>query len=683
MRYTLTTILILCLVASTGAFAQRKEIRKARASFDEGDYYHCREYLNQAVELGGVLGIEERKMKARALYELNSVMESYLEYLEIESELTGEDIYYYAKALHRFGLYEEAIEWYDKAKKSGAAPVSPMYINDFIEACRWAMNNPQFLPDVRANLNRELLANGQSFGIQVYEDNLVFSYAAQDSKNLDKNGNAFLNLYQVGYENGKVIDGEHPKPFSHNLLSPYHVGAISFTSDKKHLFYTKTVYVNKESMLKIYVADFDGTEWVNERLIEFDSDEFDLAHPYVSPDDKYLYFVSNMPDHTKIYGKSVKNYGGKDIFRAQISGDINHFTKVENLGPEVNSYGDELYPVLNVDGKLYFSSDTWKGYGGLDIFCAEYIDGKWQNVRNMLKPYNSNNDDFYYLKLEPDAVTGFLSSNRHGDQNVDGIFDVVYVEPETDSKADLMPPIFGMENVNIAETKAPLSEINDQPIMKAVSMAFTTKVYSTYNNELIEGAAVRFLDEETETEITFGETDATGTVVLDVNPDAIEGKEIIIAASKAGYNDKTLQVTEEELANISKEGIKLTPIFNDEVLDEISGMVIAYDNDLDAEALKTLDKLASYLVKSPGVTVKLNAHTEAKGNKYTNLDLSQRMADKAKDYLVSRGVKASQLIPRGYGERYLKNRCFRGRYCDASKHKENRRIEVVVWNSKK
>ena len=127
----------------------------------------------------------------------------------------------------------------------------------------------------------------------------------------------------------------------------------------------------------------------------------------------------------------------------------------------------------------------------------------------------------------------------------------------------------------------------------------------------------------------------------------------------------------------------MTPIFNDEVLDDISGMVIAYDNDLDAEALKTLNKLASYLVKSPGVTVKLNAHTEAKGNKYTNLDLSQRMADKAKDYLVSRGVKASQLIPRGYGERYLKNRCFRGRYCDASKHKENRRIEVVVWNSKK
>ena len=97
MRYTLTTILILCLVASTGAFAQRKEIRKARASFDEGDYYHCREYLNQAVELGGVLGIEERKMKARALYELNSVMESYLEYLEIESELTGEDIYEFTK----------------------------------------------------------------------------------------------------------------------------------------------------------------------------------------------------------------------------------------------------------------------------------------------------------------------------------------------------------------------------------------------------------------------------------------------------------------------------------------------------------------------------------------------------------------------------------------------------------
>ncbi len=157
----------------------------------------------------------------------------------------------------------------------------------------------------------------------------------------------------------------------------------------------------------------------------------------------------------------------------------------------------------------------------------------------------------------------------------------------------------------------------------------------------------------------------------------------MLIVSKDGYNEKTLQVTSDELIEIGKEGVKLTPIFNDAVLDDISGMVIAYGDDLDAAAIKTLDKLADYLIKSPGVVVKLNAHTEAKGNRYGNLQISQKMADKAKDYLVSKGVKDEQLIPRGYGERYLLNRCHRGVYCDAAQHKVNRRIEVVVWNVKK
>ena len=112
-------------------------------------------------------------------------------------------------------------------------------------------------------------------------------------------------------------------------------------------------------------------------------------------------------------------------------------------------------------------------------------------------------------------------------------------------------------------------------------------------------------------------------------------------------------------------------------------MTIAYGDDFDDEAKATLDKLATYLTKAPNVVVKLNAHTEAKGNRYGNLEISQRMAEKAKEYLVSRGVNDAQLIPRGYGERYLKNRCHRGVYCTAAQHKVNRRIEVVVWNANK
>ena len=197
----------------------------------------------------------------------------------------------------------------------------------------------------------------------------------------------------------------------------------------------------------------------------------------------------------------------------------------------------------------------------------------------------------------------------------------------------------------------------------------------------MQGAKVVISDEATDKEIASASTSADGSVTIPIPTSSTQdGKEVVIVVTKDGYNEKTIQVNEEEFIELSKEGIKLTPIFNDAVLDDISGMTIAYSDDFDAEAKQTLDKLAAYLLKSPGVTVKLNAHTEAKGNRYGNLQISQKMADKAKEYLVAKGVNANQLIPRGYGERYLLNRCHRGVYCDAAQHKVNRRIEVVVWN---
>ncbi len=667
-------MVLLGLCLSTAAWGQRKEIRKAKSAFDDQDWYHCTVYYDQAVEKGATLGLDDRKRVARSRFELNQVSRAYDIYSSIEDNLSDEDIFTYAKTLHRFGLYEQAIEWYDKAKKAGAVGGKVMQVNDMIASCRWALANEfSTVQGVVVNPDLSFLEVSQSFGIQIFNDKVVYSYAPENSDKVDNFGNAFLNLYTQGFVDGRVQDGA-PQVFSQNLRSEYHVGAISFTSDKKHIFLTKTVYVDKEPRIKIFVADFDGRDWVNERLVEFDSDEYDLAHPAVSPDDKYLYFVSNMPDHTKIYGKDVKNYGGKDIYRAEFSSDVNHFSKVENLGTEVNTYGDEVYPVVNPDGKLYFSSDTRSGFGGLDIFCSEYVDGKWQNTRNMLKQFNGAGDDFYYLMLAADKPDGFLSRYDF-DNNRDMFMDVKTFEVSNDAIQEL-PPVFGAEGLVL-----PPPEIATSEPVKPQTMDFSVKITSTYNNEVIDAARLGMSDVDNDEEFVSGLSGADGLVSVSVPVDKVaNGREVLIEVTKEGYNDKSIPVTEAELVDIAKEGIKLTPIFNDAVLDEISGMVIPYDNDLDDAAKQTLDKLASYLLNAPNVTVRLNAHTEAKGNRYGNLNVSQKMADAARDYLVSKGVKGNQLIPRGYGERYLKNRCHRGVYCNAAQHKENRRIEVVVWN---
>ncbi len=675
MKYV-RPLLALCflLLFQNVIHAQKKEIKKARNYFDIEEYYLCVDYYAQAKDLGATLGLEDQKNIARSYYYLNDIYHAYETFSSLESNLSGDDIFLYASTLHQFELYDIAITWYEKSKLQGA---NSLHVNDLIESCKWAMNNQTFV-DFRVNPCFPLATQGQSFGIQYYKNKVVYSSAGEDSKNLDKSGRPFLNLYCSDLKDGQVVEGSS-KVFSQNLISPYHVGAISFSPDKKYMYFTKTVIVGDYDRIKIFVVEFNGSDWVNERELTINSDKYDCAHPAVSPDGKYLYFVSNRPD----------GFGGKDIYYAEINGP-NSFGTVKNAGSAINTYGDECYPVINNDGKLYFSSNGHYGFGGLDIFQAEFIDGKWQNVRNMMKPFNSNRDDFCYVMDPDDENRGFLSSNKYQEGFADVIFSVSKLSDDEKNKgAEEMPPVlmdglvFGAgdivlppaqeEEPVIIETPAPVVEEVKPVLIKAI-------VTSTYDGSRISGAFVSISDASNGSSIVSGESDGSGQVVLNV-PGIYVSDDIdySVVVSKDGFKDKSFLASLDELQALGKEPIALTPIFKDVVLDDISGMTIPYSSDFDADALKTLDKLAAYLMSNSSIVVKLNGHTEAKGNRYGNLDVSQKMAEKAKNYIVSKGVNSDQIIPRGYGERYLKNRCRRGIYCDKAQHAENRRIEVVVW----
>lgn len=686
MRYILSTAaLLLCLGFTGPLFAQKKEFKKARERYEVEDWYNCTKYYDNAKEMGATLDLDDQKKLARCYLELNKIGPAYDIYNEIADNLTKEELYYYARVQQRFGLFEDAIDWYDKAKKSGALPVSVIQVNDMIESCRWALANQGGNPTVLVNPNFTLASMGQSFGVQFYKDKVVYSSVdkntSKENKKVDAFGNPFLNLFMSDVVEDRVVDGTQ-KSFSANLESPFHVGAISFTSDQKHMFYTKT---DDQEGITIQVVDEVNGEWLNARDLEFckGHHEYLIAHPAVSPDNKYLYFVGKIEDHTAIYGKDVRNYGGMDIYRAEFGDGFDTFKQVENLGPEINTYGNECYPVFNPDGHLYFSSDTRKGFGGLDIFCADYIDGKWQNARNMLKPYNSTADDFCYVQFPDNREKGFLSSSNYGNQDADVIFNVSKMEI-TQSEAVELPPVFGAEGLDLTSAPTQIDlEQKAQVIEEEQDLTFETTVLSTYYNQVIPEALVVLKEEESDAVIARSMSDEAGRVSFSFSPSYLSGgKEIMIAVSRDGYNDKELQANQAELAELAQDGIRLTPVFKDEVLDDLSGMVIPYVAErFPAASIEILDKLAAYLVQQPGVTVKLNAHTEAKGNRYGNLDVSQRMAEKAKQYCISKGAKPEQMIPRGYGERYLKNRCHRGVYCTPDQHALNRRIEVVVWHA--
>ena len=675
MKYKRHIFLLLFFLSSGSLlFAQKGEINKGNKYFKQEEYFRALESFNLAKNKGAEFSVDIQKKIAYCYYYLNDIDKAFEAFTNLESKLKPEDYFIYASTIHKFGFYQGAIEWYEKAKKEGGA--NPIQVNELIKSCKWAEANSQLRDDIRVTPST-LLTFGQSFGIQYYKDGVVYSSASEvNTKKLDKTGKEFLNLYYSQLDDeGNIVEGT-ARPFSKNLMFDYHVGAISFTSDYKTMYYTKSVRVKGgRSIIKIYSVRYDGSDWVDETELPICSNDYDVAHPAVSPDDKYLYFVSNMRG----------SMGGTDIYRAERKANGQFGTPV-NLGRDINTYGDERFPFISKDNKLYFASDGHIGFGGLDIFMATQDEnGKWGHVTNLMKPINSNYDDFGYVIDPKDSTRGFLSSNNFGDHSKDVIFIISPSEKKTSQSEEDAAPIAGLENiVTNNEEQAPAVTTESAELSKFPA-AFQTKITSTFNGTPIEGVSVVLKDANTGDLVGQSVTDASGLVIVSIGENyRNDQQEFEIIMSKDGdYNPKRMIVHIMELEDIKNNGLVMTPIFNDVVLDEISGMTIYYvGNKITPEGYKVLDKLAAFLINNPNIVIKLNGHTDARGNRYNNLNLSQAMADKAEQYLVSKGVNDEDVIPRGYGERYLVNKCKRGVYCTDAEHLKNRRIEVVVWKVK-
>ncbi len=665
-------ILLLLTLLMFGALAngQRNELKKAQEFLDNEEYYRALEYYNLASTKGAKFNTQTKINIARCYFNQKNLTEALTRYDELQEHLTGQDIINFASCWHQEGGFEIAIEWYEKAKTQGA---NPLDMNELIKACRWAMENGAFNRDVVVN-PASLLVGDQSFGIQYYEDGVVYSAEKKGrSKEVDRSGKGYLNLAYSKLIDGEIQEGS--RSFSKNLESDYHVGATAFTSDYSRIFYTKPVRIKGgDSRLKIFTSVFDGEDWVDEKELSINSDDYNVAYPAISPDNKYIYYSSTQRG----------GYGGKDLWRAEIkpSGQVG---KPENLGIKINTFGDEEWPYIDKDGNLFFASNGHLGFGGLDVFKAEKSADGFGEPVNLRQPINSGKDDFGYVINPNDPTRGFLSSNRLGNGSTDAVFTIAPpVEEEEDADA---PPIFGLDEVPVVDMEEEAPVETTPEIIPIVDLSnypaeLSTKITSTFNGVVIPGVAVEIRDANNGTLIASGISGEDGRIAI-VIPDEYkkEDQELEIKFSKGDeFNSKRMIVNIMEVDDINNNGLSLTPIFKDDVLDDIGTMIIPYEgNEITKEGLAVLDELATYLSLNPNIVVKLNGHTEAKGNRYNNLNVSQNIADKAEQILISKGINDDQMIPRGYGERYLVNKCKRGVYCSDSEHLINRRIEVVVW----
>ncbi|MCW3804870.1 OmpA family protein [Plebeiibacterium marinum] len=669
--------IVFAIIISLGVqstFAQSKLVNKGNSYYKKAEYYQALQVYLEAQNDGEKLSSDVQIKMGKCYFELNNIERALTTLIEVEDKLsTQEDFLIYAKVYHRSGLYAKedrgAVFWYEKALKAGANPVQ---VNELIQSCNWAAAHTDQEP-YRVNPS-PIFTSGQSFGIQFYKDGVVYSSASESgSKNVDRQGKAFLNLYYSDLVDHEIQKG---RLFSKALVTPYHIGAISFTSDFNTMYYTKVVRVKGgESRLKLYKRNYNGNDWDKEIELPFIDENFDYGHPAVSPDDKFLYFVSNMEGNG--------GRGGKDLYRVErLRGGM--YGKVKNLGPEVNTFGDEVFPYISNDNVLYFSSDGHYGFGGLDLFRADYEEGAWKNVRNMYQPFNSVADDFAYIVSPKNPEKGFLSSSRT-ESGEDLIFTVEFIGEKEEEVIPEEGDVIDLEN--LPEETIVVEEVVEKPVVD-LSMfpeLFNAKVKSTYSNIAAAGVTVEIIDDATGKVVATGVSDDKGAFNV-VIPDEYrkEGQEFELVFSKDGeFNAKRMIVNIMELADLNSNGLALTPIFNDDVLDDISGMVLYYEGmELTEESLKTLDRLAVYLQKNNQIVVKLNSHTDARGSKLDNLFNSQRMGEKVEGMLMEKGVDGESTIPRGYGERYIVNKCKRGVLCSNEEQLKNRRIEVVVWRVK-
>jgi tetratricopeptide (TPR) repeat protein/flagellar motor protein MotB len=672
------SLILLFFLISNAVMGQSRQVRRGNNFFEDGEYFKALEMFEEARDAGEELSIQTQIRIANCYYELNNIDEAFELFMELESHLKGQDLFTYASATHGFGFYQGAIDLYNECLDKGIG--NPAQIRELIRSCEWALENETFVTDYLVNPS-ELLTFGQSFGIQYYKNGVVYSSSSGDSDEVDRYGKEFLNLYYSPIQDGEIQD---QRLFSENLVFDYHVGAIAFTTDEKTMYYTRAVRVRGgESRIKIFQVTYNGSEWGNEEELSINSDNYDCAYPAVTPDDKYLLFASNMKG----------GHGGTDLYIVERRPN-GRFGQPQNLGSRINTFGNERFPFVSDSYDLYFASDGHLGFGGLDVFKAVHQGGtSWSEVENMMKPFNSNKDDFGYVIDPNDPEQGFLSSDRIGNGGTDVIF---YVEPRSEEESEEsageeaeMVPMGGLlydesGEVVTQEKEQPEPEPKPEPEtdLSQFPDAFSTVVNSTFNGTSIDGAMIVVKDNSTGQIVVEGTTDRNGKIHL-IIPDEFrkEGQTFEISINKGDdFNGKSMVVDIMELEQIAQNGIALTPVFDDVVLDDIGTMVIPYRGEnITSEGQKVLDKLSAYLTNNPNVVVKLNAHTEARGNKYNNLLISQKVAEKAEEYLMERGIDDRNMIPRGYGERYLLNNCRRGKLCDESKHLENRRIEVVVW----
>jgi outer membrane protein OmpA-like peptidoglycan-associated protein len=372
--------------------------------------------------------------------------------------------------------------------------------------------------------------------------------------------------------------------------------------------------------------------------LPFNSNEYSIAHPTLSVDEKTLYFASDMPG----------TLGQSDLFRVKINGD-GTYGAPENLGPEINTEGRETFPFVSNDNELYFASDGRPGLGGLDVFVARIeVDQSFYGIQNVGEPINSKQDDFAFF-INSKSRNGFFTSNREGGKGYDDIYRFVENKKLT-CEQDLSGQVTDLETKEmLTNTKMSLFDANFKPL-----------------------------------QVT--QTDAQGRYSFAVDC----SKTYYVRAEKDEYQTKEGSVKTKRFSGSKDYSMalerRIKPIAVGTDLAKTLDIPMIYF-DLDKSAIRKdasyeLAKVLEVMQQYPEMKIEVRSHTDSRQTANYNEKLSDRRAKATVAWLVKNGINSARLIGKGYGETMLVNQCSDGVKCTEEEHQANRRSEFIIVSMK-
>lgn len=633
-------------------------------------------------------------------------------------ERNAADMYAFAEQLRANGKYEEARQWYEQY--SQAQPDDPriqVYLRD-----------PQFfdrlMKDTASATIRTVPINSPQadLGMSVLGELLLFSSARGEGTGGTRtyvwDQEPFLNLYSALL---KGETAEEPMVMRKDVNSRYHDGTVSYDSLAKRMYFTRNnVHYgvvqkagNGDLNLGIFFTDviqgeFGQNEWGV--LIPFDHNdpEHNYGHPFVSPDGRRIYFVSDRPG----------GQGGTDIWFSDNLG--NQWGAPQNMGPKINTPADEMYPMIKADSTFYFASNGHPGLGGLDLFYSRLRADGPGNVFNLGYPMNTRFNDHSLLLLTD--TTGFFASDRPGGQGSDDIYGCTIRPPSIYLAGividrDTREPIEGatillkdekgqhvkrfvletepggkfkidaeykqkyvlvsnkngyfQKELSIMTDTDPLTDI----VVEMVKYDYAAEglVMHGETEALLDNARVVLLDPQNNV-LQEHITDASGKYAFPLEPE----KDYRIAVEKEGFFKQSVKIsTKGKPSSVIYTDFRLFPLVVDQVV-RLENIFYDYNKwNIRPDAAIELDKLVQTLQDNPTVKIELSSHTDCRGKDAYNMSLSEKRAKSAVEYIISNGITKDRVISKGYGESRPISTCACEK-CSEEEHQKNRRTEFKV-----